>query len=92
MRLPRVQFTIRRLMIAVAVVGVAVSIPAALRRRSETFARISEAHFRSADALNPPRKHRRVPLAEWHIQLGWKYRAAASRPWLPVQSDPPKPN
>ncbi len=92
MRLPRVQFTIRRLMIAVAVVAVAVSIPAALRRGSETFARISEAHFHAADALHPPRQHGRVPLADWHLQLGRKYRAAAARPWLPVQSDPPKPN
>jgi hypothetical protein len=91
MRLLRMQLTIRRMMIAVAVVGVAFSIPAALRRRSEAFARISAAHFRAADGLNPPRSHARVRLADWHILLGWKYRAAAARPWLTVEPDPPPP-
>jgi hypothetical protein len=92
MRLPRMQLTIRRMMIAVAVVGVAFSIPAALRRRSEAFAQIYQAHFRAANALlfSPPRPMR-VSLFHWHIQLGRKYQAAATRPWLPVESDPPKP-
>jgi hypothetical protein len=69
-----------------------------LRRRSEAFARISQAHFRAANALLfPPRRPMRVSLFHWHmlfhwhIQLGRKYRAAATRPWLPVESDPPKP-
>jgi hypothetical protein len=26
-----------------------------------------------------------------HLQMAAKYRAAASHPWLPVESDPPKP-
>ena len=28
---------------------------------------------------------------KWHRQLGKKYRRAASRPWLPVEPDPPEP-
>jgi hypothetical protein len=30
--------------------------------------------------------------AEYHAALGRKYAAAADRPWLPVSSDPPRPN
>ncbi|MGO9467679.1 MAG: hypothetical protein ACLQIB_24625 [Isosphaeraceae bacterium] len=90
MRLPRMQLTIRRMMIAVAVVGVAFSIPVALRRRSEAFTRISQSHFRAANALIFA-ACRPGTVIFWHIQLGQKYQAAASRPWLPVESDPPKP-
>ena len=95
MRLPRIQLTIRRIMIAVAVVGVAFSMPAALRRRSESFSRISQAHFRVANAqyFLPLGSPMRVSLAcwRWHVQLGRRYQSAATRPWLPVESDPPKP-
>jgi hypothetical protein len=34
-------------------------------------------------------KYRRQ--AEYHAVLGRKYKAAASRPWLPVEPDPPPP-
>jgi hypothetical protein len=29
--------------------------------------------------------------ADWHAQLEAKYRAAARRPWLPLEPDPPEP-
>jgi hypothetical protein len=28
---------------------------------------------------------------EWHFRMMSKYRTAASRPWLPVEPDPPEP-
>jgi hypothetical protein len=28
---------------------------------------------------------------KWHRRLGEKYRLAASRPWMPVEPDPPQP-
>ena len=92
MRLPRMQLTIRRMMIAVAVVAVAFSIPVGLRSRSEALARNSQAHFRAAnDLLFSPRRPAGASRFYWHVQLGKKYRSAATRPWLPVESDPPEP-
>ncbi len=90
MRLPRMQLTIRRMMIAVAVLGVAFSIPVALRRRSEAFSRIGKAHFDAANTLIFEAR-RPASVIFWHIELGKKYQAAATRPWLLVESDPPKP-
>jgi hypothetical protein len=89
MRLPRM--TTRRWMIAVATVGLAMGLLAAFRQRAEGFARLSEAHLRAAADLHPPRKHGRIPRADWHALLGEKYRQAARYPWLPVEPDPPEP-
>jgi hypothetical protein len=64
-----------------------------LRRRSEALAQTSQAHFRAANALLfGPRRSMRVSLFDWHVQLGWKYRAASTRPWFRVESDPPEPD
>ena len=92
MQLPRMQLTIRRMMIAVAVVAVAFSIPVGLRSRSEALARVSQAHFRAANAvLSAPRGPAGASLFHRHVQLGYRYRSAATRPWLPVEGDPPLP-
>ena len=32
-----------------------------------------------------------VEAVGWHAKLAQKYRTAATRPWLPVESDPPRP-
>jgi hypothetical protein len=32
-----------------------------------------------------------VEIADWHAKLARKYRAAAAKPWLPVEPDPPPP-
>ena len=89
MLLPR--FTTRRLMVVVAVVAVMLTISIAFWRRSEAFVRLSTSHSEAAARLHPPRQHGPIPRADWHDQLGRKYRAAAARPWLPVPRDPPPP-
>jgi hypothetical protein len=32
-----------------------------------------------------------VKAADWHAKLAVKYRTAATKPWLPVEPDPPPP-
>jgi len=44
----------------------------------------SSVRFRANPQLDPR-------LAAWHAALRRKYEDAASRPWLPVKSDPPEP-
>ena len=80
MRLSRMQLTIRRMMMAVAVVGVVFSIPAALQRQVVVFARISQARFYAANALifrtrvGPPGLSSGISSSEQ------QYQAAATRP------------
>jgi hypothetical protein len=93
MRLPR--FTTRRLMVLVAVAGLAMGVALELRRRSEFFQRIAQAHAERAvenlwgilgpDADSASRKY------VYHNGLSQKYKRAARYPWLPVPPDPPPP-
>ena len=92
MRLPRVRFTVRRLRITVAIVGLVLAGVIDARRRRERFLRIADFHERRSP--NGYAGFYLVPLSptdEWHDQMGQKYRRAAARPWLPVAPDPPAP-
>jgi hypothetical protein len=134
MRLPRVRFTVRRMMIAVAVIailcGVGLQIRRAIRlsRLSAEYAqqaakyaefestwRQSERHHREREQelrklVDDPRQgvdgpefwrrqakieadqaEKLKPLVEFHATMKAKYQAAARRPWLPVDPDPPWP-
>jgi hypothetical protein len=102
MRLPRVRFTVRRLMIAVAVVGI--SIGCAVGRRTAFLAR-AEGHrvrsgvfvYHNADGTSlweiVGRDGSRISEARrsYHKDMLWKYQRAARYPWLPVWPDPPEP-
>ena len=93
MRPPR--FRLRSLLIAVAVVAIGMG-ALALWRRSVSLKRQAMHHalrgiVLEAEAGSGPdaaRWHRR---ADWHYQMSRKYLAASSRPWLPVEPDPPEP-
>jgi hypothetical protein len=103
MHLPRVRFTIRRLMIAVAVVAVMIRADE-MRRRWTTFS-AKGAEYRqragflwskanalatiSPDDLDQP--PRILELSEYYRDLAEKYERAAARPWLTVAPDPPEP-
>jgi hypothetical protein len=134
MRLPRVRLTVRRMMIAVAVVailcGVGLQIRRAIRlsrlsaeytRQAVNFAefestwRQSERHHREREqelrklvddprqGVGGPEFWRRMAkgetdeaeklksLAEFHASMKSKYQAAARRPWIAVEPDPPWP-
>jgi hypothetical protein len=104
MRPPRVQFTIRWVMVAVARAATILGAAVELQRRHDRFLRLAEHHEASSSITyacgnRPSRTNglgedvRRWPNGriEWHRRLGEKYRRAASRPWLPVDPDPPQP-
>jgi hypothetical protein len=88
MWLPRVRFTVRRMMVAVAVL--AISMAAGLRwfdlrsraRAYAFWAAVSPVSFKG------PKGER---LATHYDLLRLKYEWAARYPWLPVAPDPPEP-
>jgi hypothetical protein len=91
MRLPRVRFTVRRMMIAVAVVGVALGMCLWMVRRSKIFRERSNDHGRTWAAMMERGMEPGNGLADYHRRLSEKYDRAALIPWLPVAPDPPEP-
>lgn len=97
MRFPDFRFTVRRLMVAVAIVGVVLAIWVGLERRRARFERLfsyhngltGPAYRRSFDPFRPGF---RTAKGRWHHELSQKYGLAARNPWLPVAPDPPEPN
>jgi hypothetical protein len=95
MRLPRV--TIKRMLVLVAITSVIFSVLVALQRRSERFRRraaeytsaIHSVYF--ADVNGEDGMVLTATAADYHGDLSLKYKAAANRPWLPLESDPPPP-
>jgi hypothetical protein len=102
MHLPHFQprFTVRRLMIAVAIAGIALG-PLAALQRSRRFGQISRVHERAmADGATEaaklkrrgdPRSKLTYARADYHQAMWLKYFHAARRPWLPVTPDPAEP-
>jgi hypothetical protein len=101
MKLPRVRVTVRRLMIAVAVVGIVLGPLVYLGQRSRRFGQISRVHVRamSDGAIEAAKLKRRgdpraklaYARADYHQAMWLKYFHAARYPWLPVEPDPPVP-
>jgi hypothetical protein len=92
MRLPCVRFTVRRLMVAVAVVAVAAGglhlwELRVLYLRTALLHEVLSSLFQEGHACAG-----RDPGRSAHHQvLRIKYERAARRPWLPVEPDPPEP-
>jgi hypothetical protein len=105
MRLPRVRFTIRWMMLVVAGAGTIFGVSVESQRRRDRFLRLAEHHeassritwacgIRSFSATNDLCEDVRgwsSARIGWHSRLGEKYRRAASSPWMPVEPDPPQP-
>ena len=105
MRVPRVRFTVRRLMVAVALLSLLLGLVA----QRERLLRLSSYHAEqshltmivqqsnlpaAADAVGaqqPGAYLSPTPRSQWHTRMFMKYQASASRPWLPVEPDPPPP-
>jgi hypothetical protein len=91
MKLPR--FTIRRLMVATAIVAVVFGVYGWTMRRSTIFRREAAKHLEDTLVLGPftyfPNDSE--PRAAYHWALAEKYSRAARYPWLPVAPDPPEP-
>jgi hypothetical protein len=96
MTFPRV--TIRRLLLLVAALGVVCGILVALQRRSERFRRRAAEYASAvhtvyfADVNGTDGTILTATTADYHADLSMKYLAAADRPWLPLESDPPPPD
>ena len=107
MRFRRVRFSVRSLMITVAVVGTALG---SIMERRARFLRLAKHHnaqvvglshrwvMRSngvcremwVDAKGNSSSALQAAKDVWNRQLASKYLIAASRPWAPVDEDPPK--
>jgi Tfp pilus assembly protein PilX len=133
MPMPRVRFTVRRMMIAVAVVAVLIGVglqirrairfsrlsanylelaamdaeyESILRKRERNHRELAEIERESADKFqqssivelwrrlaqeDTDRADKFKLLAEYHASMKAKYQAAARRPWLHIEPDPPRP-
>jgi hypothetical protein len=98
---PRFRFTVRGMMLAVAVAGMACG-GEVVRRRRAAFLAQAEVHRALADylsvsehyVLRPGDTHLSLTgrrRAEVEARLAAKYERAARHPWLPVAPDPPEP-
>jgi hypothetical protein len=99
MRLPRVRFTVRRMMAAMAIAGALLGAEI-MRERRERFAELARVFGGTAwsarrAAENPPGTHgdpvTMRSIAEYADALQMKYARASRYPWLPVAPDPPEP-
>lgn len=101
MKLPRVRFTVRRLMVATAIVACIVRVGVELEPRRARFVRravgclrrenlASSSAFRLRESGDPS-YFRAARRAEFYGRLREKYELAAEHPWLPVWPDPPAP-
>jgi hypothetical protein len=103
MRLPRTRFTIRRMMVVVAVFALLLGAVAIVRRQAH-LQRLADYHAKMAwqlqsshgTVIRPNGAFVHVPLtpqrlADYHEDLARKYERAARYPWLPVEPDPPEP-
>ena len=99
MRLPRVKFTIRSLIILVFLIAMAFggtrwmmemnSLAKWYRSRAVSYW-VSE-HLYSDPRYGPPIDLERDKLVRHIARLRQKYEYAADHPWLPVEPDPPEP-
>lgn len=99
MRVPRVRFTVRWMMVAVAVVA-SVAGGERLAQRRAYFLEMAEIEEDRANdyVICPPclREEYDKPgmyekLANFYSARARIYRQAAARPWLAVEPDPPRP-
>src|SRR4051794_27420521 len=94
MRMPRVRFTMRWMMVSVAIVAIIVAPKMVAARRAEIanlrveYEAARDAHLDEALSISDTKAHR---LRQWHIGLYQKYRRAPQNPWPPVEPDPPQP-
>jgi hypothetical protein len=94
MRLPRLRFTVRRMMVAVAVVGILLGTMTVRRGHSLRLATYHQGQVkRLYDQYGEAENFfgRASGGILWHSELQWKYERAARYPWLPVEPDPPEP-
>ncbi len=92
------RFTVRQLMVAVAIVGIVLGF---IFERRSRFGKIADRHREDFKKLASQLPHigygdpSQDPIwrrLEWHEAMRLKYERAALKPWLPVRPDLPAPN
>ncbi len=99
MKIPEVRFTVRRAMVAVAVIALGLGLPIELMRRRERLLTISLDHVGPAAMEGtliitdegPAYAGIASEKGRWHEAMRRKYDYYGHRPWLPIPSDPPEP-
>ena len=101
MKLPRVRFTLRRLMVVVAMAATVMGSVTYLKRRSAQFRAIYFNQALKAEEWNwlaakletrrDSRSVNALSIYKFHKFMAEKYDLAARRPWLPVNPDPTEP-
>ena len=91
MGMPRVRFTIRRMLLAIAVVAVYLGWSRWIEKRSERFQALWNEHVNKIGEISSPKPRPDEVQGYYHLKMGEKYRAAINRPWFPVEPDPPEP-
>jgi hypothetical protein len=100
MRVPRVRFTVRQLMIAAALVAVLMAVGVGLQRRTAHLKRLSlwqsgEANrwelLLTESSVNGPLASAILDKVHWHDAIAARYERAARSPWLPIEAFPPAP-
>ena len=100
MRLPRVKFTLRCLMIAVAVAAIVLGGCLVVPRNRAQREWLAKHHYFQADSVRklaePGTGEIKDPAIRaklrWHEAMSEKYGWTARYPWLPVGPDPPEPD
>jgi hypothetical protein len=87
----RLNFTVRRMMLAVAVVATLLACRAWMIRRAARFRDLSAYHTMEWERIDTTGSPDVDARGEWHRAMGVKYRDASRRPWLPVEPDTPEP-
>jgi hypothetical protein len=90
MRFPRVRFTVRRVLVAVAWIAILLAVTGPLLRRRDyclrMAARHAEAEARARAAMRSQRSA--IGAAPRHAELRSKYQRVAARPWESLPDDP----
>lgn len=90
MKRTRVQFTVRRMMLLVAVTALIAGGLAGLERRRLRLLHIAKIHAAPIRVMTAETDINR-PEWQWHFAMYAKYSQAARQPWFPVEADPPRP-
>jgi hypothetical protein len=93
MRVPRVRFSVRGLMIAVAVVAMAISANSwriELARRAASY-KVMERYYRTVITSPGATPEYLELFAAWRLDMVLKYERAARYPWISVPRDPGPP-
>jgi hypothetical protein len=83
---PQVRFTVRRLLVAVAVIGLILGGLDAIRRRGAQFKILAAYHWGKCPSRLGGHDS---PHYQWHSNQARKYWVAADRPWMFVTTDTP---